>query len=166
MVRDSLFLRGRGYRTRQQTPRMARQIVELGRNGTQAYDLVQTFYLLLATLLICSKVFAKDTNCLREIPVNVVLPDAAIVRKLRPEQFTANIKNQPAPIAWVIPDNSPRRIVFVVETAKSNSQAVRRIQAAIVAEIVASARPQDSFALLTAHGARREVRFGEAQSKS
>jgi hypothetical protein len=122
MVRDSLFLRGRGYRTRQQTPRTARQIVELGRNGTQAYDLVQTFYLLLATLLICSKVFAEDTNCLREIPVNVVLPDAAI---------------------------GPRRIVFVVETAKSNSAAVRRIEAAVVAEIVASARPQDSFALLT-----------------
>jgi len=47
-----------------------------------AYDSGKTFYLLLATLLICSNVFAQDTNCLREIPVNVVLPDAAIVRKL------------------------------------------------------------------------------------
>jgi hypothetical protein len=122
----------------------------------RVYDLVQTFYLLLATLLICSTVFAEDTNCLREIPVNIVLPDAAIVRKLRLEQFLANIKNQPAPIASVIPDNSPRRIVFVVETAKSNSEAVRRIEAAIVGEIVASARPQNSFELLTAHGARRD----------
>jgi hypothetical protein len=125
--------------------------------------LVKTFYLLLATLLICSNVFAKDTNGLREIPVNVVLPDAAIVRKLRPEQFIANIKNEPAPFASVIPDNGPRRIVFVVETAIP--EAVRRIEAAIVAEIVASARPQDSFALLTAHGLRREVRFGEAHEK-
>ena len=82
----------------------------------RAYDLVKTFYLLLATLLICSNVFAEDPNCLREIPVNVVLPDAVIVRKLRPEQFIANIKSEPAPIASVIPDNGPRRIVFVVET--------------------------------------------------
>jgi hypothetical protein len=127
--------------------------------------LVKTFYLLLAIRLICSNVFAEDTNCLREIPVNVVLRDAAIVRKLRPEQFIASIKNEQAPIASVIPDNGPRRIVFVVETAKSNSEAVRRIEAAMVAEIVASARPQDSFALLTAHGPRREVRFGEAHGK-
>jgi len=82
----------------------------------RACDLVKTFYLLLATLLICSNVFAEDPNCLREIPVNVVLPDAAIVRKLRPEQFIANIKNEPAAIASVIPDNGPRRIVFLVET--------------------------------------------------
>ena len=67
--------------------------------ASRAYDLVETFYLLLAILLIGSNVFAEDTNCLREIPVNVVLPDTAIVRKLRAEQFIANIKNEPAPRA-------------------------------------------------------------------
>ena len=61
----------------------------------RAYDLVKTFYSLLGGLLTCRNVFADDTSCFREIAVNVILPDAAIVRKLRPEQFTASIKNRP-----------------------------------------------------------------------
>jgi hypothetical protein len=130
----------------------------------RVYNLVKTFYWLLATLLICSNVFAEDTNCQGDSS------ERRAARCSDRSQTTARAihskyQERPAPIASVIPDNGPRRIVFVVETAKSNSEAFRRIEAAIVAEIVATARPQDSFALLTAHGPRREVRFGEAHEK-
>lgn len=116
-----------------------------------------------AALLVLGTVRSDDRVCLRQLPVNVVLPDGALARNLHTTQFVTKIKAETQQVVSVKSDHAPRRVVFVVDTAKENSDAVRKIEAEIISAILAKSEGQDSFALLTAHGARREVRFGESR---
>lgn len=116
---------------------------------------------LYCALPISASAAADGDACVRDVPVNVVFPNAALARNMKAEQFAARIKTSTVPIVSVAADTAPRRIVFVIDNAKSNSQAVRRIEARIVTYMVANARPDDSFALLTGRGPRKEVRSGE-----
>jgi hypothetical protein len=118
----------------------------------------------LGSLLVAPVCFADEPPCLKEIPVNVVLPSAALARNMERELFVAKTRAGACPIISVAADVRPRRIVFVIDNAKSNSRAERRIEAKAVNSIIAAARPQDSFALLTGRGAWKEVRFGEPRA--
>lgn len=114
----------------------------------------------LALLLVCTNGSAEQPPCDAELPVNVVLPDASLVRGLGPENFVARTKREPLRIGSFTTDTGPRRILFVVETGKQLPEAARTVEAAVLSHILSIARPEDSFALLTARGPRREVRFG------
>jgi hypothetical protein len=116
-----------------------------------------------ASLFATSEAFGDDSVGVREIPVNVVLPDASLARNLQARQFIAKFKTEPLQILSVTTDSGPRRVVFVLDTAKENSKAARRIEAGVMSSILSRARSQDSFALITAHGARRKVPFGESR---
>jgi hypothetical protein len=120
--------------------------------------------LLFACINLCAhSCFADDSICVREIPVNVVLPDASLVRNLGKEQFAAKLKIQFLQVTNIKTDNGPRRIVFVLDTAKENSEAIRKIESGVVSSILAKAREQDTFALITVHGLHKEVRFSETR---
>jgi hypothetical protein len=97
------------------------------------------------------------------LPTIVALPNAALVQRLGTDGFVARDKNGPAKIKTVISDRGPRHVLFVVETGKQVPPAVRNVEMEILAEILKDARQEDSFALLTAHGPRREVRFGTSK---
>lgn len=111
-------------------------------------------------LTICAGSFAQEPRCTLEISAIVALPDATLVQGLGSEGFVAREKSGSSKIAAVISDRAPRHILFVVETGRRVPPTVRKVEGEILTEILKRARPEDSFALLTAYGPRREVRFG------
>jgi hypothetical protein len=116
----------------------------------------------LCLFTICAGLFAQEPRrCSVEIPAIVALPDATLVQRMGSDGFV--VYSGPAKIEGVSSDRGTRRILFVVETGKQIPPIVRKLEAEIVAEILKNARPEDSFALLTAHGPRREVRFGASK---
>lgn len=114
-------------------------------------------------LTICVGIFAQERPCTVEMPAIVALPDATLVQRLASDAFVAHLKKGPTRIDGVISDRGPRHILFVVETGKQVPPTVRKVEAEILTEILKNARQQDSFALLTAHGQRREVQFGTSK---
>jgi hypothetical protein len=111
--------------------------------------------------LVCCTAFADERSCTEQLPVIVLLPGGALVRKLDKAQFVVRNKNNTLPVHSLTTDNGARRTVFVVETGGRVTEAARKIEAGVLSEILSNARPEDSFALLTADGPREEVRFGE-----
>lgn len=114
-------------------------------------------------LTTCAGLFAQERPCTLEIPAIVALPDATLVQRLASDAFRVHVKSGPTKIDAVISDRGPRHILFVVETGKQVPSAVRKVEAEILTEIIKNARQEDSFALLTAHGQRREVQFGTSK---
>jgi len=96
-------------------------------------------------------------------PVGGASPRSGIVTGLTAEAFLAHDKKGPIRIQSAMIDRGPRRIVFVVENGKDINPAGRRIEAAVITHILSKARPEDSFALLTARGPRVEFRFGSTR---
>jgi hypothetical protein len=112
------------------------------------------------SLVICAALLAQEPDCTIELPAFVTMPDDSLVKGLGANSFVANDKRGPTKIELVRSDRAPRRTLFVVETGKQVPPAARKVEAEILTEILKYARPEDSFALLTTHGPRREVRFG------
>ncbi len=92
--------------------------------------------------------------------MNVVMPDAALLLNIPQDAFIAHRGKDVLAIRSVDANNSPRRIVFVVENGKSVNAAARKLEASILSSVVTNGRPVDSFALLTAIGPRMDVPFG------
>lgn len=120
-----------------------------------------------ATLLIVwiSTSLAQLPPCTVDIPVNVILPDGALIRQLRVGGFVVRSKKETLPIQLLTNDIGPRRILFVVETGKNIPMPARRIETSVISEILVKARPEDSFALLTTRGTRKEVGFHSNQEE-
>jgi hypothetical protein len=116
--------------------------------------------LALALILVSAFSSAQETPCKVDIPVNVMLPDGALVRRLRGEAFVGQNKHGAVAIRLLAGDSGPRRILFVMETGKTVRPGARRIESAIISEICDKARPEDSFGLLTAVGPLREMKLG------
>lgn len=86
-----------------------------------------------------------------------------LIRDLPADAFVAQNKKHPLRIQSATTDRSPRRIIFVVENGKGVTEAARNTEWAKISHIASKARPEDSFALLTAAGPRLEVRFGSSR---
>jgi hypothetical protein len=115
----------------------------------------------LVVLLLASMNRAEELPCTVQLPVSVLLPDGALIRNLNRDQIVVKGKNGPLPTTGLVTDKAPRRIVLVAETGERVSAPARTITANVLSEIVSKARPEDSFALLTARGPLRQVHFGE-----
>ncbi len=105
----------------------------------------------------------KDASCTISLPANVVVSDGRLIRDLSVTQFVAQTKRQTVPVLTATDDSSPRRILLVLESGHHVPERVRTAQYSIVADILSEARLEDSFGLLTARGADKEVRFGESR---
>jgi len=90
-------------------------------------------------------------------------PERTLVGNLPAEAFVAQSKKHPIRILSATYDRGPRRLIFVAEKANKMPAAARKIEAAVICHILSKARPEDSFALLTARGARLELRFGSSR---
>jgi hypothetical protein len=98
--------------------------------------------------------------CELDIPLNIVMPDLALVRNMHQDGFIAHRGSEVLPIRSVNEDTASRRIVVVVENGKNVNPGARKVEVSILGAIVKNARAEDSFALLTAIGPRRELPFG------
>jgi hypothetical protein len=96
-------------------------------------------------------------------PIGGTSPRSGFVAGLTPEAFVAHDKKGPIRIQSARVDRGPRRIVFVVENGKDITPAGRKIEAAVITHILSKARPEDSFALLTARGPSVDLRFGSSR---
>jgi hypothetical protein len=104
--------------------------------------------------------FAQQFPCAVDIPVNVIMPDAALVRGLNSDAFVVKSKKESVRFSLTTDGLGPRRILFVVETGGRVKKEARTVEQIVLSQFVARAREEDSFALLTARGPRQEVRFG------
>jgi hypothetical protein len=117
-------------------------------------------HLNLALLAFAASAQAQSRPCEVDVPVNIVTPEAALVRSLRQDAFVAHHGNDAIAIRSVGADTTPRRIVLVVENGKSVNPAARKVEASVLRFVMTNARAADSFAFLTALGPREEVHFG------
>ena len=90
--------------------------------------------------------------CELDIPLNIVMPDLALVRNMHQDGFIAHRGSEVLPIRSVNEDTASRRIVVVVENGKNVNPGARKVEVSILGAIVKNARAEDSFALLTAIG--------------
>lgn len=114
-------------------------------------------------LFFSASAVGQNQRCEVDVPLNIVMPDAALVRKMPQESFVAHQGRNVLAISSVNADSGPRRIVLVVENGKNVNPAARKVEASILGEILAKARAEDSFALLTARGPRKELPFGTSR---
>jgi hypothetical protein len=98
----------------------------------------------------------QSVNSLRGIaPIKTQIVDDLTV-----DAFSAHDRQRPAAVRSVRTYDGPHRIIFVVDNGHKMTPATRKGEAVVVSNILSKARAEDSFALLTAQGPRRELRFG------
>jgi hypothetical protein len=128
--------------------------------------LVTSSACLLAVLLNSPVARSQQSACApADVAVNAILPDGKLIRGLKADNLVAETKAGKVQIESVTRDTGPRRILFVLDVGHDLPRDARRAQAEIASYIISGADPADSFALITARGARSTVRFGEGRDK-
>jgi hypothetical protein len=94
-----------------------------------------------------------------EIPVGVFSATGDVFRGLAAEDFVGRVQKKPVGVKSLSYDDGPRRVLFVVDTNRKLSADSRRAEEEMIAAILSTARPEDSFALLPARGPGREISF-------
>jgi len=112
------------------------------------------------TLFLLQTSTPQNGPCTLDIPLNVLMPDTALVRGLHQDAFVARLGNSVLAIRSVDIDTGPRRIVIVAENGKRLNPAARKVEATTLGAIVRDAPPADSIGLLTAVGPHRELPLG------
>lgn len=123
----------------------------------------RSFLTAVLLLLVCRAGLPQQHPCRIEMPVTVILPDGSLIEKLGADGFVARSKQSAIPIQSLTADAGPRRIIFVVETGKHATDATRKIEAAVISDILANGREVDSFALMTSNGPRHDFMFGSSR---
>lgn len=113
-----------------------------------------------ALLFLSANAAGQNHPCEVDVPLNIVTPDAALVRHMPQDGFVVHHGRDVLAIRSVNADSAPRRIVLVVENGRNVNPAARKVEASLLGTIVRNARAEDSFAFLTAHGPRKELSFG------
>ena len=118
-------------------------------------------YIFLASFFLAA-VAVADQSC--EVPVDVVAAKGGIIRGLKADDLVAAAgKGRSIPIESLTYDAGPRRIVFVIDTTRGLPAEARKAESKIAANILDHARPNDSFALITARGVARQVKFEQGR---
>lgn len=108
---------------------------------------------------------AQQAGCtLAEIPVGVADIKGDPFRDLSASDFSSHGSKAQVAVRSVVYDDGPRRVALVVDQVKKLSPSGHRAAQALVKEMLAGARPQDSFALVVARGSGKVIRFGEDAS--
>ncbi|HSM86441.1 MAG TPA: hypothetical protein VLT16_09835 [Candidatus Limnocylindrales bacterium] len=104
---------------------------------------------------------AQDPVCsTSEFPVGIINARGESFRGLAPVDLSGHTGRKQVTLKSMTYDDGPRRIVLVVDASKKLSEDSRKAERTMVESILAAARPQDSFALVTARGTPRVVNFG------
>jgi hypothetical protein len=110
-------------------------------------------------LLFCAITLSAQTPCTVVVPVTVVTQDGTIVKDLPRETLTTQTKEislQPDFAA----DDSKRRILIVLDGSPDLQKASVEAEKYMARAIVESARPDDSFALISGNAAPLRMEFG------
>jgi hypothetical protein len=119
---------------------------------------ILTVLIVLAGLSITTQ--AQQAACAAaEIPVGVISANGDAFRGLAAEDFVGRIQKKPVSVKAITYDDSPRRTLIVVDTNKKLSSDTRKAETELVSTLLASARPEDTFGLMAAHGTGQNVRF-------
>lgn len=74
--------------------------------------------------------------------------------------FTASREGHPVKVDSVSQDETPRRVVFIIDKSSSVSQSARVIEVEVISKILSSVRKGDTFGLLTSGGPPASVPIG------
>jgi hypothetical protein len=99
------------------------------------------------------------------VSANALLGDGRVLRGLHREDFLAHGKRGGMEIESIVYDTAPRRILLIADNGPSLNADARKAQAQILGHILSEARPEDSFAFVSARGPQVEVPFSEAREK-
>jgi hypothetical protein len=99
-----------------------------------------------------------------EVPVSVINSKAELLRGLNLVDFSAHSGRQGLEIKSLQFDESPKRMVLVLDQGKALSNAARKAEDIIVQTIVQSAQDKEQIALISARGAEHTVRLGEPRN--
>lgn len=86
--------------------------------------------------------------------------DWTAAQDLPPHAFVARDNKRAIRIQSVEINRGPRNIVFVADNGKAMSAPARKIEAALITDILSKARQEDSFGFLTARGPRVALGLG------
>jgi len=104
-----------------------------------------------------------------DLPVDVVgiekgEKSGGIIRGLQAGDLVVTVnKSEHVPIDSLTYDAAPRRIVLVIDNTHALPSDARKAEAQVATYILEHARTMDSFALITARGADREVKFDQGR---
>ena len=115
-------------------------------------------YLLPFCLLVILPLQAQSP-CAVNLPVGLVDPSGNLLNGLTSKDLTVELHKKKLPIQQISYDTGARRVLFILDTNRRLPPEIRKTEAALAQHILSQRRPSDSFALLTARGAARQVRF-------
>lgn len=120
---------------------------------------------ILMLALVTDLSMAQQKSCVIDLPVGLIGTDGSLLQGLTAQDITVRSSKQALPIQAVNYDTTPRRVLLIVDTSRRLVPEIRKATAMMADYLVSNARPQDSFALLTVRGAKRQVRFGQSRQE-
>jgi hypothetical protein len=120
---------------------------------------VVRFHLSILLSLCVTAACAQQKSCRVDLPVGIVGTDGSLLNGLTDKDITVRLRKQTLPVESIGSDNGPRRVLFILDTGRRLPPEARKAETMLVSYVLSHARPSDSFALLTARGLMRQVRF-------
>jgi hypothetical protein len=102
---------------------------------------------------------AQQTCKSIEVPVGVISMTGESFRGLAAQDFVSQLQKKPAELISFAFDDGPRRVLIVMDSSKKLSSDTRKAESMMLRAFLAAARPEDTFALVTARGPGNEVDF-------
>jgi hypothetical protein len=108
---------------------------------------------------------SQQTTCKTiDVPVGVISASGDAFRGLAAEDFVGRIQKRSVTVKTLTFDDGPRRVLLVVDASKKLSNDSRKAENEMVRVLLASARPADTFAIMTARGSGQDVNFSADRS--
>lgn len=116
--------------------------------------------MLSAVLGLSSLCVAQQAACKAvEVPVGVISLSGDVFRGLAAEDFIGRMQKKPVTVKSLTYDDGARRVLIVLDINKKLSADSRKAEGEMLRTILASARAEDTFGLIPAHGNARPVKF-------
>jgi len=106
---------------------------------------------------------AENNSCSVSLPVALVDHKGNLLGGATAKDLTFELRKQTLPIESFTYDTGARRILFIADTGRHLPAEVRKMEYALMTHVLNTARTGDTFALLTARGALRQVRFEDGK---
>jgi len=112
-------------------------------------------------LFLAPVIAAQEKACPVDLPVGLIDNKGTLLEGLTPQDLTVRQNKQNLAIQSVKYDSAPRRVLLLMDTSARLPVDARKAEVALLRYLLSRARAADSFALLTARGPLRQVRFEE-----
>ena len=123
--------------------------------------------ILIALSVVCalsSNGLAQQSCKASDVPVGVISVSGNVFRGLAAQDFIGRIQKKPVAVKGLTFDDGPRRVLIVADLSKKLSADSRKAEGEMIRTLLASARPQDTFAIMPARGPGQDVKFTEDRS--